>query len=1264
MKKHIVLTLLVVALGLGASAQSFAVKQSSYQGVTLQFSAPKLHPQTFKHNADRYAVLYMEGFGSTGAIGTPSLPELVKLVELPLGGKAVATVVEADYDTLPASVLGITLPVMPQQPSRSKSDTSPFVLHKDAQAYATNAFYGNAAVTVKNIGVSRDRNLAEVHYMPLRYNPVTGQMIFCKSVTVAIRTQNANIAATMQMKSLHHSNAFGSATSVANRLDNGKAVNRSAPIHYLIVAHSMFRGKLDDFIAWKRRQGMIVTVGYTDDANVGTTASSIKAYIKGFYTNATQRRPAPTYVLLVGDKEQIPESMSSSQAGYAHISDLQYFTWTDDNLPDCYYGRFSAQNEMQLTPQVEKTLMYEQYTFPDDNFLSRAALIAGVDGGYESDNAYRYCDPTMDYVAKYYVNGSHGYDTVSFYKNNTNQNPSGASITGSSQSNSASNQLLQFYNDGFGWVSYSAHGDIDQWYQPNITNSNVSQMSNEKKFGVMIGNCCLTNHFNTDECFGEALLRKDGYKGAVSYVGGSNVTYWYEDFCWAVGMRSNSVINNSYDAPYIASQMGAYDRLFHTHGEDFSDWNISMGSIIHAGNMAVQSSSSSLANYYWQIYHLMGDPSLMPWLGKAQTMAVDAPSTMLSSLTALSVNVPPYSYVALTNGDSLIAAAYADGTGNATLGFEALVPGTSAQLAVTAQNYKPFFQDINVVSPNGPYVVVDSIDAVLTSGKVAAIDLHLTNVGTATATNIGVQVSVNGSHLLNLAPMRRNYPSSYNLASHANATIDKADSVRVWPTVADGTSTTIAATVYWTSGDETKSFTRTFHKTVSSPALAATMSTEGNVITIDNANSGSSPFGSGTATLVSASPELVITNASVHTAAINTGESEAVQFQVTAASTLPSNYNIPLEYTVTDGSHTYHAVFNYISASARTTETFESGDFSSFSWNQGAMPWQIDSTTCNNGRHSARSYDFGSNGSEQISALNIQWNSTIDDTISFYRKVSSEASYDLFRFYIDGTVKHEASGEEGWKRIAFPVSAGTHTFSFIYEKDYSMDGGSDCAWIDDVRLPSNTNDIYLFDTICQGSNYEIADSTLATAALPAGNYGYSVAKDNVTYHVALAIRAIPAVAISASKTSVQSGEAVRLVASGADRYVWNTGEAVPELHFVPTATHTYSVTGYNGICTGTASVKVMVDGINGIGDVDNAPRIALYPNPATDHVSINSALPIRSADLYNVQGQLVAHSSASSGSLSFSLEGLGKGFYLMKVALGDGSSQTLKVVKR
>ena len=70
--------------------------------------------------------------------------------------------------------------------------------------------------------------------------------------------------------------------------------------------------------------------------------------------------------------------------------------------------------------------------------------------------------------------------------------------------------------------------------------------------------------------------------------------------------------------------------------------------------------------------------------------------------------------------------------------------------------------------------------------------------------------------------------------------------------------------------------------------------------------------------------------------------------------------------------------------------------------------------------------------------------------------MSSEASFDLFRFYIDGQLMLEDSGIVNFKTVSFPGPAGYHTFRWVYSKDNSQTVGSDAAWIDAVVLPPGT----------------------------------------------------------------------------------------------------------------------------------------------------------------------------------------------------------------
>jgi hypothetical protein len=74
--------------------------------------------------------------------------------------------------------------------------------------------------------------------------------------------------------------------------------------------------------------------------------------------------------------------------------------------------------------------------------------------------------------------------------------------------------------------------------------------------------------------------------------------------------------------------------------------------------------------------------------------------------------------------------------------------------------------------------------------------------------------------------------------------------------------------------------------------------------------------------------------------------------------------------------------------------------------------------------------------------------------ITFWKKVSSEQSYDYLKFYINGVLKNQWSGTIDWTQETYAVTPGNNTFKWEYMKDNMVDSGSDCAWVDDIVFPS------------------------------------------------------------------------------------------------------------------------------------------------------------------------------------------------------------------
>ena len=152
---------------------------------------------------------------------------------------------------------------------------------------------------------------------------------------------------------------------------------------------------------------------------------------------------------------------------------------------------------------------------------------------------------------------------------------------------------------------------------------------------------------------------------------------------------------------------------------------------------------------------------------------------------------------------------------------------------------------------------------------------------------------------------------------------------------------------------------------------------------------------------------------------------------------------IELETNVTLSVSLYEAV----------TISFEDNELEDFSFD-GMASWNLASNQVYHGSYSVQS---GNINDLQETSILYEVDLLFGGEISFYKKVSSEQDYDFLTFYIDGIPMDQWSGELNWSVSSFNVSAGEHTFKWTYEKDTYVSDGEDCAWIDYIQLPVNSN---------------------------------------------------------------------------------------------------------------------------------------------------------------------------------------------------------------
>ncbi len=163
--------------------------------------------------------------------------------------------------------------------------------------------------------------------------------------------------------------------------------------------------------------------------------------------------------------------------------------------------------------------------------------------------------------------------------------------------------------------------------------------------------------------------------------------------------------------------------------------------------------------------------------------------------------------------------------------------------------------------------------------------------------------------------------------------------------------------------------------------------------------------------------------------------------------TLPANQPTTVSWTGPNSAQ-FHVQCTYNAGdTASTTDDFEDGSLGSDYDTGGNANWYVAGGTAHGGNYAARAGNINDYGETWMTRTLSQ-----GGDLSFFYKVSSEANYDYFNFYIDGDRKIHAAGEVNWTQYSTTLSPGSHELKWEYTKDVSWDGGSDTAWIDDLQL--------------------------------------------------------------------------------------------------------------------------------------------------------------------------------------------------------------------
>ncbi len=968
-----------IDLGRASSAQQCVNVTSD--GFTANFSFSSINATEVNTEKGVFSNITMDGTFPSGEYGTPELPAANQLIAIPYGATNV-TVEVKNYSTTTYRLADYGIKTLsPRQPSVSKSakpEDIKFVYNESA--YAAKSYSQHPIANIEVRGTMRGIQVGALTISPVDYNPAENTIVVYNNIEVEVRYNDYDRAAADSEFVRTFSPYFASIYSqMFNWRDDVYQQHPDlwqAPVKMLVIANRMFEETLQEWIAWKTMKGIYMDVNYTDQ--VGSTAAAIKTFIQNKYA-----QDAPTFLIIVGDKNQVPASATGSQSHC--VTDLEYESVDGDYFPDIFHSRMPVETVAQLQNILYKNLMYERYEMPDKTYLEHTLLIAGADSNWNP----RVGQPTVNYATTYYYNEAHFVYPYVYLT---------APYTG----------CYNHLNTGVAFANYTAHGSNDGWADPSFSVSNVNSLTNEGKPFLAMGNCCEAADWGiSGTCFGEAMVRANT-KGAYAYIGSCPVTYWYEDYYFGVGATNTFSATPTFEG----SATGVYDGVW------MDDTYNTVASMLFIGNLAVahaslngyQGSASPL--YYWQAYHVLGDASVMPYRTIPNLNEVSHMAVVPIGMSSYEVSAVPGSYVAISKDGVLHGTGLVDASGVANVQLDPITSGGDVTICVTAPQRIPYIQTVPAAALEGPYVSVDSYSpANVHVGEEAQLDITFKNVGTAaTSGTTNVSLTCDDPALTFTQPTG----SFGSLAPEATTTVN-GFSYNIASGVADGTRFTINVTAVCGSNTwEGRAVITAGEATLEFEDAQAGGFTPGETVTVvaNFKNVGHYMATNAVATIASTSQYVSFESSSIQMGTIDPEGIASCVFNVIVSPSCPSTEQLPLTFTLTadggltaEGSVTLRNACNVIFS---LTDSYGDG------WNGNKLRVAFDDgtptqeLTIQNGNSAEYTLEIGMGVHVTLSWVNGQW--------------ASECSFSVK--YEDGTVITEASSPSSSWSFQFDVNCG------------------------------------------------------------------------------------------------------------------------------------------------------------------------------------------------------------------------------------------------
>ncbi len=793
----------------------FAVTEQAGERLAITLELPALGVEEFIAGDERFQALTFPGGSIVGEVGAPGLPVITKLVALPAGasvGLSVTARSESRHQ-------GFRL--LPVQPDEGEE----FVMDRDAYTAAVEL----ESVSLGETGIFRDLRVVPVTFRPVSYDPQTGEIIVTERLEIELDFSGADPTAQTPRRRNLIPESF-------DRLYRDTVLNyeqsdlyRAADVNvgpgtWLLIYEneSGVETRLQPLVDWRRRQGYNVITRTTNDT--GSSTSQIKSYIQTQYDTVS---PPLEFVTLAGDANgtYLVNCWNENLSGYYGEGD-HYYTMLDgdDLIADVHLGRLSFRSTNELDNIIDKIVSYETTPPLDDSgWFTRAGLCG---------------DPSNSGIATIYSNQwvksqllAQGYTQVDTI-----------------WSGNYPSLMTQSLNQGL-----SAFGYRGWLGMSGMTSNGIQNLQNGRKLPFAIVVTCATGSFRSDNtCRSEAFL-KAANGGGIGSVGTATT-------------GTHTRYNNTY---YYGVWDGAINGSDHRLGVAHSRGKLEL----YTNYIQAESNKVEI----WSVWNnLMGDPATDMYTGYPAPLTVNYPAQMPPGAGAVSVNVSSggqpvaEARVCIFKDGEISTSAYSDAAGDVVLPLSGLSSGTLL-VTVSGHNLQAHMGSIDLSSmalyPTLANHTIDDSqgddDGSVDPGESIGIDLSLENLGSSTATSVVGKLS-STDPFVSIITANRGFG---NIGPGAEVWADGPFEIKIAADAPDGHVIDLVLTASsglqsWTSLLQLPVLTAAFAVQDFTWSAGSTLDPgESGTLSLDIQNVGGSAANAISATLVSHSPWVTVTDA-------------------------------------------------------------------------------------------------------------------------------------------------------------------------------------------------------------------------------------------------------------------------------------------------------------------------------------------------------------------------------------------------------------------